>query len=180
LGATPPASGPFAVAVTDLLRRPGTRRSVHVVAPVPDLALSSSRVPAGADVEVDLTLEAISDHSLTAAGTVRAPWTGECRRCLRPVEGEAVTDVLEVFERDPVEGETYPLGSDRVDLLPLVRDAVLLALPLAPLCDDDCAGADPDDYPVHAEDEDEQGGALDAPPPPDPRWAALDDLRFDD
>jgi uncharacterized protein len=176
MGATTPASGPFSVAVTDLLRRPGTRRAVHVAAPVPGLALSSSRVPDGGDVDVDLTLEAISNHSLTAAGTLRAPWSGECRRCLRPVEGEVVADVLEVFERDPVEGETYPLGADRVDLLPMVRDAVLLVLPLAPLCADDCAGADPDDYPVHAEDE-EGGAPEDAPR--DPRWAALDDLRFD-
>ena len=35
----------------------------------------------------------------------------------------------------PVEGETYPLDGDRLDLEPMVRDAVLLALPLAPLCD---------------------------------------------
>ena len=47
-----------------------------------------------------------------------------------------------MFEADPTdEGETYPLDGDQIDLEPMVRDAVLLELPLGPLCGDDCAGA---------------------------------------
>ncbi len=58
----------------------------------------------------------------------------------------------------------------RLDLEPVLRDAFALALPLAPLCDEACAGPDPEAHPV---------GIGDAEPPADPRWSALDSLRFE-
>ena len=82
-----------------------------------------------------------------------ARWTGECRRCLETTGGEVKVGSSEMFEPDPVEGETYRLGRDHVDLAPALRDALALALPLAPLCDEACAGPDPDDHPVTVEDE---------------------------
>ena len=39
--------------------------------------------------------------------------------------------------------EAYPLTGDELDLEPLARDAVLLELPLAPLCSEDCRGLCP-------------------------------------
>ena len=39
--------------------------------------------------------------------------------------------------------EAYPLAGDELDLEPLARDAVLLELPLAPLCAEDCPGLCP-------------------------------------
>jgi uncharacterized protein len=142
-------------------------------------------VPDDADVTARLTLESILDGALTATGIVSAPWIGECRRCLREVHGVATAEVREVFEPrgrweagsgssapEEHEGETYPLDGDHPDLEPLVRDAVLLTLPLAPLCEDACVGPDPDEHPVVvAEDPD----AVE----PDPRWGALGQLKFD-
>jgi uncharacterized protein len=90
------------------------------------------------------------------------------------VRGEAVAEVREVYERHPTEGETYPLDGDEVDLEPLLRDAVLLALPIAPLCDEACGGPEPEAYRVASA----ASGAADEPGrPADPRWAALDQLR---
>ncbi len=166
-----PAS-PFLVGVTELVRHPGERRPVHVVGPIGEAALSSARVPDGADVEVDVVLEVVLGGAVTATGTVRAPWAGECRRCLTEVEGELVTEVREVFEAHPVEGDTYPLVDDRIDLGPLAHDAVLLALPLAPLCTGGCLGPDPAEHPVAVE------GDEAAEPTPDPRWAGLSELKF--
>ncbi|MGH9187420.1 MAG: YceD family protein [Acidimicrobiales bacterium] len=167
------ASHPFRVTVVELLRQPGTRRHLSVHGPLSGLALSSAWVPDDADVTADLVLE--SQHeSLTATGTVRAAWLGECRRCLRPVAGVADAHVQEVFERHPTEGETYALGGDQVDLEPMIRDAALLALPLTPLCAEVCAGPAPAVHPVRVEADDGDGRAS-----PDPRWAALDRLRFD-
>ena len=165
--------GPFVVGIAEQRRTPGVARSVSVAGPLPGLALSDAWVPDGAKVAADLHLEVLVDGRLTAAGTIVAPWEGRCRRCLQAVTGELELEVSEVFEPHPPDGaETYPLGSDRVDLEPMVRDAVLLALPLAPLCRDDCSGPDPDEHPVGiAGDEDA--------PAPDPRWAALGELRFD-
>jgi uncharacterized protein len=167
---------PLVVAVADLRRQPGTRRRVERDAVLPGLAVTSAHVPDGEAVGVDLELEALS-NGLVATGTVHVPWEGECRRCLRHVRGETEAEVREIFEPRPVEGETYPLADDTVDLEPLVRDAVLLALPLAPLCGPDCKGPAPDDFPTGVAEEEpaEAGDEV----PSDPRWAALDALRFD-
>jgi uncharacterized protein len=160
---------PLVVPIADLRRHPGSRRRLTLPVEVTDLAISTAAVPAGAELVVDLELEALSS-GLTATGTVTV------------VRGESVAEVKEVFEPRPVEGETYPLGDGLVDLEPMVRDAALLALPLAPLCGRDCRGPAPDDFPAVPEDE---AGPVEAAPsgaatePGDPRWAALDALRFD-
>ena len=174
------ATHPLVVHVTDLLRRPGTRREVVREVPLAGLALTSSEVPDDRPIDVDLLLEAQGEQ-LIVEGTVGADWTGACRRCLEPTSGRLEARVEEVFERHPTEGETWPLTGDHLDLEPLVREAVLLALPLAPLCGPNCKGPDPERFPATVEGEvgDEEGDES-AEPPRDPRWAALEALRFDE
>lgn len=165
---------PLQVGVAELRRHLGDRRPVSLGAVLDGLAVSTAAVPDGAEVAVELELESIS-NGVVAEGSITAPWHGECRRCLGPVEGRLVTEVREIFERHPVEGETYPLGDDLIDLEPMVRDAVLLALPLAPLCASDCPGPAPEAFPTSGADAGVRPGVAEA----DPRWAALDELRFD-
>ena len=160
------------IGVMEIRRRPGTQREVQVTTPLPGLAITSAQVPDGADLVVDGMLEAI-EGAVTLTGTVTAPWTGECRRCLDPVVGTLEVVLSEVFEPNPVEGETYPIEGDEVDLEPVIRDGVLLNLPLAPLCRPDCAGPAPDEFPAIVDDEESDE------PPVDPRWAALDQLKFE-
>jgi len=167
--------GPFVLTVTEQRRNPGVQRPVRVAAALADLGTSAAAVPPDADVVADVVVEALTDGRVTTTGTVTAPWEGECRRCLRTVTGELQADVQEVFEARPApDAETYRLDGDHLDLEPMVRDAVLLALPLAPLCEEACAGPDPEQHPVGA-------GAEDAPGehPVDPRWAKLGELKFD-
>ena len=164
------------VGVTELRRRPGTQRDVQVTTELSDLAISTARVPQGEPVTVDALLEAI-EGGITVTGRVLAPWEGECRRCLELVRGTLDVELREVFEPDPSEGDTYPIEGDNIDLEPVVRDAVLLHLPLAPLCREDCAGPAPEEFPTvvagtqQPEEEDER--------PRDPRWAALDGLDLE-
>jgi len=172
---------PLVVGVADLRRQPGTRRHLQRGVVLDGLAVSTARVPDGAEVELDLELEAVS-NGLVATGTVTVPWQGECRRCLLEVRAHSVAEVREIFEPTPVEGETYPLGEDLVDLEPMVRDAVLLALPLAPLCDEACLGPAPEAFPAVVEGSSEpvdEASGKEPDAPADPRWAALDALRFD-
>ncbi len=159
------------ISVADLLARPGVQRAIEVEDELPDLALSSSAVVPGQPVLANLVLES-TGSAVVASGTIRARWVGECRRCLGEVRGEAVTDVREVFERNPTEGETYLLDGDEVDLEPLLRDAVLLALPIALLCDEACDGPQPEAYRVTTVDHVDPADLA-----VDPRWAALDQLR---
>jgi uncharacterized protein len=71
------------------------------------------------------------------------------------------------------EDELPKLEDDLLDLEPTLRDAVVLALPLQPLCQPDCeglcieCGANLNDNPGHKHD------VIDA------RWAALADLKHD-
>jgi uncharacterized protein len=164
------------IGVMELRRRPGTQHEVQVATPLPGLAITSAQVPEGAEIVVDGTLEAI-EGAVTLSGTVTAPWTGECRRCLEPVVGTLEVALSEVFEPHPTDGETYPIEGDEVDLEPVVRDGVLLHLPLAPLCRPDCPGPAPDVFPTIVEADDTDGE--DGEPAADPRWAALDQLKFD-
>ena len=98
-------------------------------------------------VELDVVLQA-AGSSLVASGRLAGAWTAECRRCLEEVRGPLETSLREVFEWDPVEGETWPIEQQRVDLAPLVREAAMLSLPLAPLCSQDCAGPVPHRFPT--------------------------------
>ena len=164
--------GPFVVNVAVLLRRAGSRRDEHRSAPLPGLAVTGSRVPDGSDVAVDVVLESLGGSTVVANGSVSADWEASCRRCLGPASGAVHVDVRELFERGADGEETYPLRGDQLDLEPLARDAVLLALPLAPVCADSCAGLCPTCGVNRNEvtctcETDER----------DPRWAALDDLR---
>jgi uncharacterized protein len=167
------------VGVAELRRRLGTRKPFHEAVALDELAISTAEVRPDVEVDVDVVLESIS-NGLVVEGTVRAPWRGECRRCLDPIEGVVETQVKEIFERDPTEGETYPLSDDEVDLEPMVRDAVLLALPLAPLCRVDCAGPAPDAFPTGPGDDEPAGEDSRAAALREDRWSALDQLKFED
>jgi uncharacterized protein len=180
-------AGPLIVPVTELRRRVGTRRplqrSVDVAAVDDLMGVAGTTVPPDGELELDLVVESVLE-GVTVTGTIRAPWHAECRRCLEPVEGTVEVDVQELFEAQPTPDETYPLEGDHIDLEPLVRDAVLLALPLSVVCSDACPGPDPERFPATVEDDapsHEDEGEPDADEPPaDPRWAALRELRFDE
>ena len=113
-------------------------------------------------------------EGVLVTGTASAALAGECVRCLEPVSDEMEVRFQELFvyddrDVDPDEElEVSTLQDDLVDLEPLLRDAVVLALPFQPLCTEDCpglcttCGARLADDPDHAHDE-----------PVDPRWAAL-------
>jgi uncharacterized protein len=164
---------PFLVQVAALRKQNGAVRAEHREGTIPGLGAVSVVVPDDEPVVLDVTL-ASYPGGITADGTVTTTWSGECRRCGGPVGGRVSARVRERFA--PTGGtvrdeEAYPLTGDELDLEPLARDAVLLDLPLAPLCREDCAGLCPT-CGVNRNTE-----TCDCAPPPDPRWAALDALR---
>jgi uncharacterized protein len=79
-----------------------------------------------------------------------------------------------VDDPDVTDELSYPIEHSFVDLAPLVHDAILLDLPLAPLCREECAGL----CPFCGIDRNE--GTCDCQAPLDPRWATLDGLQFAD
>ncbi len=119
-------------------------------------------------------MESVTEGVLIT-GTVTSPVAGECGRCLEPITADIVTELCELFaypssttdataELDEVER----IEGDLIDLEPLVRDAIVLDLPVLPLCRPDCGGLCShcglrlDDLPAgHTHEQ------------LDPRWAAL-------
>ncbi|HXP33362.1 MAG TPA: DUF177 domain-containing protein [Acidimicrobiales bacterium] len=164
---------PFVVHVAKLRRVLGTRWHEVRSGAVEDLACGGSVVPPGADVRADVTLEAISG-GISVAGVVEAPWTGQCRRCLAPASGMLSIPVRELYTAEGDGEDAYPLVDDEVDLEVLVHDAVLLELPVAPVCDEACRGL----CPLCGANLNERACGCETPR--DERWAALDVLRVPD
>ncbi|MCU1345739.1 MAG: hypothetical protein JWL70_2005 [Acidimicrobiia bacterium] len=162
---------PLVVNVADLMRRPASRRRVDVEAPLEEVKVIDSFIPAGALAESHLEVESLSD-GLVVYGTVAAPWEGLCRRCLRPLEGNLLAEVRELFSHKPVDEDVYLFSGEQLDLEPMVRDVLLLELPLAPVCRPDCQGL----CAVCGADRNLVDCGHDEQPS-DARWAGLDALR---
>ena len=165
------ATHPFVINLAALRRSHDTRLHESRRGPISGLAVTGSRLAEGGEVDIDIDLDLV-DGGVVATGTIVAPWAGECRRCLRPAAGEIRASVRELFEQDSDFEESYPLRGDQIDLEPLARDAILLELPLTPLCSEDCRGLC---SACGANRNDVDCGHTDTPM--DTRWAALDALK---
>jgi uncharacterized protein len=167
---------PLVLDTRELGRRPGSQRTVSFTAEAPaELGIEVLGVPEGAPVRLDLRLEAVMEGVLVT-GTAEADLEGECARCLDLIEDTVRVDLQELFVYDDGgdtadaddELDVSRLEGDLLDLEPVLRDAVVLALPFQPLCQDDCpglcaeCGARLADDPGHRHED-----------PVDPRWAAL-------
>ena len=178
---------PFVVSIRDLGRRAGAMQRLQRTVPAPaDLGSGLARVPEGVDVDLDLRLESVVEGVLVS-GSLRVPVRADCARCLEPVEWVEDADIQELFVYPPQDARGHrveaedgdddappAIEGDLIDLEPTVRDAVVLRLPLAPTCREDCAGlcsecgARLDDDPGHGHEK------------TDPRWDALSALRDND
>ena len=146
-----------------------------------DLGTDVIAVPAGAPVELELRLESVVEGVLVT-GSARATATGACVRCLDPVDHEVDVRFQELFayadraahhhEVAPGEDETeeHTLEGDLFDLEPVLRDAVVPALPFQPVCRDDCPGLCSECGARLADDPQHHHDVI------DPRWSALSAL----
>ncbi|WP_448615938.1 YceD family protein [Modestobacter sp. URMC 112] len=122
-------------------------REWDVTLPAPERwGLEMIAVPEGAPLHLQLRMEAVMEGVLVS-GQVEAPVSGQCARCLEPVADTLQLDVQELYayagsttEATSEEDEVRRIEGDHLDLAPLVRDAVVLTLPLSPTCTPDCAG----------------------------------------
>jgi len=121
---------------------PSAVRSITTTAAAPaSLGVGLVGVPEGAELALDVQLARVSDGVLVT-GAVRAPLVAECARCLDPFAATAEVRFTELFahEASDDDADGYLLDGDLLDLEPALRDALVLELPLAPLCAEDCPG----------------------------------------
>lgn len=162
---------------------PGVARTLTRSVPAPEhMGVAMARVPAGAELDLEVQLEGVSEGVLVTA-TVTGPLAGECARCLEPFASAIKVRFQELFvlaaedrQADDADADdSYRLdASGLLDLEAALRDAVVLDLPLSPLCEQGCQGLCAecgirlaDAEPGHGH---EQRGAM---------WAALKDFRAD-
>jgi uncharacterized protein len=168
-------------------RQAGSALTQTRTVPAPDdLRLELIGVPAGADVPLEVRFEAVSEGVLVT-GTAIAPLAGECARCLAPLTSSVTVGFQELYlyserrhdkhdkhdeQEEQDAGELYHLDGDLLDLEPAFRDAVVLALPMSPLCREDCPGlcAECGARLADAGSDHRHDAAV------DPRWAALQQL----
>lgn len=173
--ARPDPSAPWVIDTRDLGRRAGAMRRYHRDAPLPaGLGPDMVGIPAGEQVALDVRVESVVEGVLVS-GMASATIIGQCARCLETLTNSLEVELTELFAypdtatddtTDP--DEVSRVVDELVDLEPVVRDSVLLALPQAPLCREDCPGLCPECGGKRAElGTDHRHEMI------DPRWAAL-------
>lgn len=128
-----------------------------------------------------------TNRGLLITGLVETTLALECSRCLRPIElplrmklNEEVLPSIDLASGKPLDPSVEPeilrlTDHHEVQLEPIIREAIQLAEPIAPVCRPDCPGlcvvcGEPLDDGPHEHDEDA----------PDPRLEALRAFRVDD
>jgi uncharacterized protein len=164
------AANQLHVNAAELLREPGLHRHVSTVVTPADIGADHPAVAGDIAVELEL-VSTLDDIALT--GTIKVPWHGECRRCLRPLDEMVADHVDERYaERLAEHDDAFPIEHGQIDLAPMVREHVLLAVDDPRLCRPDCPGL----CPVCGADLTTGPCQCDSAVI-DERWAALDQLR---
>ena len=177
---------PLVFDAKSLGRRPGSMETLQRTVEAPaDLGTDVIAVPEGATVELDLRLESVVEGVLVT-GSARATATGACVRCLDPVTYPVDVRFQELFAyadraahhrevgADEDEDAQHTLEGDLFDLEPVVRDAVVPALPFQPVCREDCPGLCSECGAHLADDPEHHHEVI------DPRWTALQALTSQD
>jgi len=162
------------LSVAEILGRPGEYRDIAIRRPLQDVGTALARL-GERGIEGDLRIESVIEGVLVT-GRVQGGAVLQCARCLNEIETDVTLRVCELFAGPGHEAsedvDVYQVEGLEIDLEPMVRDAVTLALPLNPLCRKDCRGL------CGSCGTDLNQGACDCKEDDfDPRWAALSDLR---
>ena len=145
------ATGPWIIDARDLGRRPGVSRQYDRTAEVEaEFGFDPVvLVTKGSTIEFSVLAESVMEGVLVT-GTATVPISGECSRCLDPWSDTVEASFSELFaypdsatDETTDSDEVFRLVDDLVDLEPVVRDALVFALPQAPVCREDCAGLCP-------------------------------------
>jgi uncharacterized protein len=186
---------PFLFNTHDLPRRAGEMREYELTIDKHEaLGFEVLAIAEDEPIEIDLKIESVAEGVLATA-SVRTIASGECGRCLDPVEYDVDESFQELYEytEDPRqarkkdkhrkrdakdleelddEDEVRQMTGDLIDLDGPIRDAIILNLPINPLCDQDCQGLCQDCGQKWADlPDDHDHGATDI------RWAGLSSLK---
>jgi len=137
----------FLLNTHDLPRRAGEMKEYRLAIELENpIGIDVIAVPAGT-LNLDLRLESVAEGIL-ATGEFEAIAKGECIRCLDPIDLHLDRNFQELYayKADPEleEEDQLLMDGDVMNLEAPIRDAIVLALPINPLCDDECEGLCPE------------------------------------
>ena len=112
----------------------GTARSYDISDERP--VLENLELAEPLDGEVKLTR---IDEGIMLTGEVKTAVQLECHRCLRTFSQPLQVAVHQLYTEHPGEDE-LPIRQFQIDLVPAIRQELLLALPIKQLCREDCPG----------------------------------------
>lgn len=157
-----PNQGAFILNTHELPRRAGEMKEYELDIDAPfRIGVPLIAVPEGDLIELDVRCESVTEGILVTA-EIFAVATGECIRCLDPVELEVERTIQELYRYEPTddrgrksqrreevdldldEDEVLFVEGEQVNLEIPVLDAIILSLPVNPLCDEECLGLCPD------------------------------------
>ena len=177
----------FVIPLTHLQRRPGNMWETDLTFESPcDMGVGLAQIDPSVPINAHIRLESVMDGVLVSAD-LNYEVLAECARCLDPLTWSDSTSFVELFlypetdsrgrelavavtEISDSESAPHFVTNDCVDLEDNVRDAIVLELPLKPLCSESCEGL----CTICGE---KSGLGLHDHPVSDPRWEALASLR---
>ena len=161
------------LSVADLLGRPGEYRDFTISSVLNDVGNPLARLeasPVGGDLRAESVVEGI-----LVTGKVEGGGGYKCARCLTDLKGPLEVELCELFVapgHEEADEDAYKVSGKELHLEPMLHDAFVLALPLNPICREECQGMCSgcgknlnEDECICSEDE------------IDPRWAELATVR---
>ena len=148
-----------------------------------ELDLSAEGFTFPQPLEVRLTV-ARAFETFTVEGEIGCTVAGECCRCLERTEQQVMADTRLLLQRkdataeevEAVQDEEMEIlrpGTDSFDMRPALREDVLLELPLRVYCKEYCLGMC-----TQCGQNLNSGSCACETESQDPRWAALNELKF--
>jgi uncharacterized protein len=132
----------FTVSVAELLGQPGAYRDITVHEPLEGVQSALGRMTADG-LDARLRLESVMEGILVT-GRAQAGSSLQCARCLVEFSSSLDVEVCELYVAPGAAGadvdDTYKVAGAELNLEPMLRDALTLALPLRPLCREECRG----------------------------------------
>ena len=153
---------PFLLNTHELPRRAGELKEYELdIEANTRIGVPLIAVPEGDLIEIDARCESVTEGILVTAD-IYAVAHGECIRCLDPVEMVIDRKIQELYRYEPTddkgkksrkkeeeiddldEDEVLYVEGEQVNLEVPILDAIILSLPVNPLCDEECLGLCPD------------------------------------
>jgi len=128
------------VQLKELIHKPGSMKEVVLEHTLEEaIGTEVMGLPAGTSFSIPTRLESVHEGILaTAQFTARA--SGICSRCLDEISEEVEIEIQELFLYRPEQDDDFVVEQDRIDLEQALIDSVVPAMPLKPLCSEDCLG----------------------------------------